>query len=149
MAIVGIPASTLASSSGFLGRSSRRPDRSFLADRLWAGNSVMKTPFQVIGVVGDVRHASPLRKAEPEAYLSFSRVGPRPLIMVVRPRDRASALGEQLRQAAHGIGTRVIVDRIRRGTEWFDDRIVTPRRRTVLLGLLGVLGFVLALVGVF
>jgi ABC-type antimicrobial peptide transport system permease subunit len=43
----------------------------------------------------------------------------------------------------------VVVDRIRRGSDWFNDRLVTPRRRTVLLGLLGALRLLLALVGIF
>jgi len=38
---------------------------------------------------------------------------------------------------------------LRRATDWFDDRILTPRRRTVLLSLIGGLGLLLALVGVF
>jgi putative ABC transport system permease protein len=43
----------------------------------------------------------------------------------------------------------VLVERIRSADDYFDDRVVTPRRRMVLLGLLGGLGLVLALVGVF
>jgi ABC-type antimicrobial peptide transport system permease subunit len=42
----------------------------------------------------------------------------------------------------------VFVDRIRPGTDWFDDRIVSEHHRTELLGLLGALGLLLALVGV-
>ena len=61
----------------------------------------------------------------------------------------AASLHTQLRQAALGVGPRVIVTRIRSGSDWFADRVVTPRQRTVLLSILGGLGFVLALVGIF
>ncbi len=43
----------------------------------------------------------------------------------------------------------MLVERIRTGEEWFGQNVITPRRRTVLLVLLGALGLALALVGVF
>jgi putative ABC transport system permease protein len=58
-------------------------------------------------------------------------------------------LSEQLRRVAQGIGPRVLVERIRSGEQLFDASVLTPRRRTVLLSLLGGLGMLLALVGVF
>ena len=42
----------------------------------------------------------------------------------------------------------MLVERVRSANDWFGDRVVTPRRRTVPLSLLGGLGLVLALVGV-
>jgi TRAP-type C4-dicarboxylate transport system permease small subunit len=41
----------------------------------------------------------------------------------------------------------VLVERIRTGNDWFGDCAIPRRRRTVLLGLLGGLGLILALVG--
>jgi ABC-type antimicrobial peptide transport system permease subunit len=43
----------------------------------------------------------------------------------------------------------VLVERIRTSEEMFGTTVLTPKRRTVLLGLLGGLGLTLALVGVF
>lgn len=43
----------------------------------------------------------------------------------------------------------MLIERIRTANEWFGDRVITSRRRTILLGLLGSLGLLLALVGVF
>jgi putative ABC transport system permease protein len=68
---------------------------------------------------------------------------------VVRPSGRAPSLGAELRDLAQSIGPPVLVERIRAASEYFDDRVVTPRRRMVWLGLLGGLGLLLALVGVF
>ena len=108
---------------------------------------VAKTTYQVVGVVGNVRHGGPLEAGESEVYLPHK--GARPLIMVVRASGDDPATHAHLREAAQGLGTRVVLERIRRGSDWFGDRVLTPRRRTVLLGLLGGLGLVLTLVGVF
>jgi putative ABC transport system permease protein len=70
------------------------------------------------------------------------------MMVVVRSEAGGPALHTQLRDAARAVGPRVVIGRIRHGSDWLDDRIVTPRRRTVLLGLLGGLGLLLALVGV-
>jgi ABC-type antimicrobial peptide transport system permease subunit len=71
------------------------------------------------------------------------------MTMVVRPSADAERITRRLREVAEGLGTRVMVERIRTGEEWLGERIVTPRQRTVLLGLLGGIGLLLALVGVF
>ena len=43
----------------------------------------------------------------------------------------------------------MIVERIRSGQDWFDDRVATPRQQTLMLSLLGGLGLLLTLVGIF
>jgi ABC-type antimicrobial peptide transport system permease subunit len=43
----------------------------------------------------------------------------------------------------------VLVDRIRSGEDFVSDSVVVPRRRMVLLGLLGSVGLLLTLVGIF
>ena len=108
-----------------------------------------KRVVQVAGVVRDVRHSGPLRDASAEVYFGFGTGSIHPLVVVVRTQMRASAVAAQLRETAAAVGPRVVVSRIRQGSEWFDDRVATPRRRTVLLGLLGGLGLLLTLVGVF
>jgi predicted permease len=108
-------------------------------------------PLEIIGVVNDVRFRGPSGQIEPEVYLPFSPTDSRSrgLVVVVRPSGDARGLPDKLRQAARGVGPRVLLDRIRPGSAWLDDRVLTPKRRTVLLTLLGALGFVLALVGIF
>jgi len=109
----------------------------------------------VVGVVGDARNRSPLprEREERDLYLAYRpdasspfRVG---LTVVVRPAGRIPRLAEQLRHAAHAVGPSVIVERIRSGRDWFDDRVATPRQQTMMLTLLGGLGLLLTLVGIF
>jgi putative ABC transport system permease protein len=125
------------------------PEGSAVGQFLQVGPKI-PTTYQIIGVVHDVRHSGPLRAFEADTYLAWGRLfRTQPLVLVVRPRDGMAGIDRQLREIAQTGGTRVVVDRIRGGSDWFDDRTVRPRQRTILLGLLGALGLVLALVGVF
>jgi len=104
--------------------------------------------FQVVGVVGNVRHG-PSAPPQSEAFLPFGSLLSRPLTIVVRPRPGAGPIGEQVRDVAQSLGTRVVVDRIVTGSDLYRHRVAEPRQRTVLLGVFGGVGLVLALVGVF
>ncbi len=72
-----------------------------------------------------------------------------PLVVIVRPAAGARVSQAALREAARDIGPPALVRRVRAGAEWWSETVVTPRQRTVLLGILGGLGLLLALVGVF
>jgi predicted permease len=116
-------------------------------------------PVEVIGVVPDLRNMGandrnmPISMRESvELFVMYQPTPadrPEPLVVFVRPRANAAALDERLRQAAQNAGPKAIVDRVRTGEEWVDATVVTPRRRTVLLSLLGGLGLLLTLIGVF
>jgi putative ABC transport system permease protein len=115
-----------------------------------------KTPWTVIGVVGDILHGGPLSPVSaregsqiffPLEVSEFDLNNA--MMLVMRPSGRLPGLYDRLRHVAAGIGPRVLVERITTSEELFGEAVVTPRRRTVLLGLLGGLGLTLALVGVF
>jgi ABC-type antimicrobial peptide transport system permease subunit len=114
-------------------------------------------PWTVIGVVGDLRHGGPLARLErnQERLHAFFPFAPSEsdlnaaTTIVLRTTRQVPGLAEQLRRTALSIGPRVLVERIRVADDLFADRVITPRRRMVLLGLLGGLGLTLALVGVF
>jgi predicted permease len=125
------------------------PDGSAVGQFLHMGPKGRRT-FEIVGVVGDVRHSGPLQGSESEVYLTWGHLfEAEPLIIVARHGRRPEGAGAQVRQVAQGLGTRVVVERVRVGSDWFADRIVTPRQRTILLSAAGALGLVLALVGVF
>ncbi len=108
-----------------------------------------KSEYEVVAVVGDVRHEGPQRPVRPEIFVRYSGQFARPLRIVARPLGNRTVATQQMRAAVAGVGMRAIVGRIRGGEELLDDRVLTPRRRTVLLSLLGGLGWLLALVGIF
>jgi macrolide transport system ATP-binding/permease protein len=106
-------------------------------------------------VIGDLRHGAPLDPRSENFPQIFFPLEPtefdlnRAFTVVLRWSGRIPAPGERLRQTAQSIGPRVLIERIQTASDWFADRVITPRRQTVLLGLLGGLGLVFALVGVF
>jgi predicted permease len=110
-----------------------------------------RTPYEVAAVISDLRHSGPLYKPEPEFWRLFDPADEhgRGMVVMVRPRGANTIDPVTLRQIAHGLGRTVVIEKVARGTSWLSERVVTPRRRTVLLGLLGGLGMLLALVGVF
>jgi predicted permease len=118
----------------------------------------VKEPTEVIGVVPDLKNlggndgSMPSSMREPlELFATYQPAPtdrPEPMVVVVRPKANAAALPERLRQAALAVGPRAIVERVRLGTDWLDATVTTPRRRTVLLSLLGALGLLLTLIGV-
>lgn len=118
--------------------------------------TIQKVTAEVIGIVPEVKAdgARGTRQYK-EVFSTYQSAQSTPdgrpdaLVVVVRPKPAAGGLPERLRQAAIGVGPRVIVERVRPGTDWLADSVVTPRRRTVLLGLLGGLGLLLTLIGVF
>ena len=111
--------------------------------------------WTVLGVIADLRHGGPLGFQNEDYPQVFFPLEPtefnlnQAMTVVLRPSGRAPDLGNRLRDAAQSIGPRVLIERIRTANDWLGDRLITPRRRTVLLSLLGGLGLVLALVGVF
>jgi predicted permease len=112
-------------------------------------------PWTVLGVIADLRHGGPLdtrNQGQPQVFFPFEpneSDSNQAMMIVMRPSGEVPGVADRLRQVALSIGPRVLVERIRTGQDWFGDRVITPRRRTVLLGLLGGLGLTLALVGVF
>jgi predicted permease len=109
---------------------------------------------EIVAVAGDVRNRGPMWTRAPElavfvpAFLvPQQRV--RPLTVIVRARAGSTLPQNFFRDVVQSVGQRAVLQEIKPGSTWLGTTIVTPRRRTVLLGLLGGLGLVLALVGIF
>jgi putative ABC transport system permease protein len=112
-----------------------------------AGKGVL--PHRIIGVVGNLRHSGPRWPAEAEIYVMYGQTTPNPLRIVLRPRASAVVPGDRLRQMVQAVGPKVLVGPIRSGADDLGKTVLNPRRRTLLLSLLGGLGMLLTLVGIF
>ena len=130
------------------------PDGSAVGRQMVLQNGQTQQPWQVAAVVPNVRHDGALFDTPPQVYLPF-RPTPqmsarsRSMIVVLRTSHSIQGLADTLRKAALGVGPRVLVEQIRSGDELLARDLLRPRQRTVLFTLLGGLGLVLALVGVF
>jgi predicted permease len=128
--------------------------RSFTRQTIDDQGNRIDVDWEVIGVISGVRHNSPMRDGGNEIFFPYEASASdaeqgRGLAVVVRPGEYIPDLVNRLRETAEAVGPRVLVESVRTGSDHLADRIVTPRRRTVLLSLLGGLGLALALVGVF
>lgn len=130
---------------------------SALGRRITMGDDI---PREVVGIVGDVRHQGQASPVLAEMYVPHlqgdtqrrvdGREWARSLTVVIRPYPGdGSSLATAIRKAAQSVGPPALVRRIRTGDEWLALSRQTPRQRTLLLGLLGSLGLLLAIVGVF
>lgn len=112
-----------------------------------------RVEYPVVGIIKGLRAGTPTATTdEIQVFLPFSvheSDVARPMTLVMRVTGSDTIAQSDLRTLAAELGPRVLVESIRTGEELFSRSVVTPRRRTVLLGLLGGLGLVLALVGVF
>jgi predicted permease len=127
-----------------------------------------RTPRQmrIVGVVPTLRHNGPSGKVRPEMYvlpdslpsdansasakvLRLREDATGALAIVLRLRDGASLPYESLKPIAESIGPRVLVGRIRPGSDLVGEQVAKPRHRMILLSLLGGFGLLLTLVGIF
>jgi predicted permease len=125
-----------------------------LARRLWPDSTAVGKifasdgEFEVVGVVGNVRHAGLDRATEPEMYLLGSQIGWSTEDLVVRTRASLGTLVPDVRAALHQFDAGMPTGEFRTLGEIID-RAVSPKRLiTLLLGLFSLLAMLLAAVGI-
>lgn len=104
---------------------------------------------EVVAVTSNVRQDGPLSDVEPDVTeLSGGRITS-PMIVVIRPKSGMRLQPVELRDIVRSLGQPAFVDDIVPATRLLSETVATPRHRTLLFGLLGALGFILTLVGIF
>jgi putative ABC transport system permease protein len=104
-------------------------------------------PYEIVGVVGDIRHRS--LEFQPYAALYLPTLEPSWMNIVVRTQGDPLTLVPAVRKEVQAIDPDQPIAAIRTMDEWVDSSTSTPRYRTTLLALFAVLAMILAATGIY
>ncbi len=111
---------------------------------------------QVVGVVGDVRHAGLDREPRPEIYVALAQVPAHQFdyialdaSLVVRTEGDPLAVVPAVRQAVLGIDPNLPLDNVMTMDQRLSASVAEPRCYALLLGLFAALALLLAVVGIY
>ena len=104
-------------------------------------------PFEIIGVVGDIRHRGLEFQPAPAMYMPTYENGGTNL--VIRTQGDPLSLAAAVRKEVQGIDMDQPVAAVRTMEDWVDFAVAGPRYRTVLLGLFALVALVLASTGIY
>jgi predicted permease len=128
------------------------------ARRFWPGEDSIgrqilldKYTLNVVGVVGDVRHASLAEPANPEIYLDYAQNAPSWswLVMVVRTVSDPARSLPSIKSVASSVDSNVPTVQVRTMDDVLSGSIAQPRVFATLLGVFALLALALAAVGLY
>jgi putative ABC transport system permease protein len=105
--------------------------------------------FEIVGVVGDVRHRSLAEEARPALYLPMAQVGTARGAIVVRTSGDPAAVTGALRRAVASVDPTLAVADVQPMAGVVGASVARPRFSAVLLGAFAGCAVVLALVGIY
>ncbi|HKG99090.1 MAG TPA: ABC transporter permease, partial [Pyrinomonadaceae bacterium] len=104
-------------------------------------------PFEIIGVVGDIRHQSLGNQPFPAMYMPTWQTGGTNL--VIRTQSDPLSLVSGVRQEVQGIDRDQPIGAIKTMKDWVASSVAAPRYRTTLLALFAALAMILAATGIY
>jgi predicted permease len=110
-----------------------------------------RPPFEIVGVVGDVRHEKLETETYPEYYLSFYQLPERQVNLVVRaaPSIDPASLQTSIRKAIKQLDGEQTVWEMKTMQQWRAESVARRRFNMMLLGLFAALALLLAGVGIY
>jgi putative ABC transport system permease protein len=121
------------------------PNEDPIGHRLVMGMSGL--PFEIIGVVGDVRHSALENSPAPAMYMP-TQDGPS-TNLVIRAQGDPSNLAAAVRREVKAIDPDQPVAAVKTMDEWLTTSVSAPRYRTSLLGLFALVALILASTGIY
>jgi len=104
---------------------------------------------EIVGIVGDVKHAGVQGDALPEVYMPFAQRSVRAMIVVVRTTGDPLALTGDARRVAAAIDPNQPISHVGAVSDLVAVSIAQPRFNVMLLSSFAAIALVLALVGVY
>jgi len=126
------------------------PDESAIGKRFRVAPHLMKTPwFEIIGVVGHIRHDSLDADPRAQAYWSFKQMPMDRMALVVRAERNAAALTSSVVGAIHEIDPEQPVYDVRTMAEWVDRSLGQRWMNMTLVGAFAAVALTLCSIGVY
>jgi len=105
--------------------------------------------MQIVGIAGDVKYDGLAPAPEPAYYLPFEQLPWSEQYVIIRTASDPAALAAAAREAVWSVDRDLPLLRIRTMDEIMSEASADPRLRAVVLGCFGVLGLLLATIGVY
>jgi putative ABC transport system permease protein len=120
-----------------------------LGQRILAG-SLSRESYEIIGVVGDVRHRGLARGLRQTLYFPSLSLGYTNLVIRTAPAlEDPVSLAAAVRREVAAIDPNQPVANIKTMERWVSESVAQPRFRTLLLGLFSAAALLLAMVGIY
>jgi len=105
---------------------------------------------EIVGIVGDVKHASLDAEVKQEIYTSYDQTPFRPnMTLVTRARGDVMSIASAAQNEVRAVDKDQPVTRVRTMEAVVAGSVAQPRFRTLLLGLFGMMALLLAAVGIY
>ena len=105
------------------------------------------TAFEIIGVVGDIRHRSLQRP--PFAAMYFPTLNSNRMNLVVRTQNDPLSIVGAVRQQVQALDRDQPISAVKRMSDWVDSSVSSQRYSTTLLAAFAVLAMILAATGIY
>jgi putative ABC transport system permease protein len=106
-------------------------------------------PYQIVGIVGDVRQTSLASNPKPGVFLSTLQEPTTPVYLVARAHGDPKQLIKAIQGEIRAMDRDMPIDDVKTMDEYVSDSVAAPRFNTILLGSFAALALVLAAVGIF
>ena len=105
--------------------------------------------YEIVGVVGGVRHATLDKAPDPEMFVPFSQTPDTRMYLAVRTASEPKEMALWLRNALASLDPDQPLYSVRTMEERVNEAVAQPKFRTVLLGTFGAVALGLALIGAY
>lgn len=123
------------------------PNEEALGKRLIIWSGTRNEPYEIVGIVGDIRHQS--LQVEPTPTMYIPTRAPVRVTLVIRTQADPLSLVGGIRKEVNALDPDQPIAAIRLMTEWVAMSAAGARYRTTLLGLFALLAIVLAATGLY
>jgi predicted permease len=123
------------------------PNENAVGKRVWVGN--LPKPFEVVGVLGDVKNRSLGESTEPEVFLPLPQLPWSLLYVSLRMEGDPHVLISAVRREIGAVDRDQPITRVMTAEELLESASEQPRFTTFVLGIFAVTAFVLAAIGIY